>query len=257
LAKYRNQKQLLAYLSDAIMTEMKKPVDEIDFEFVDSCENLLNTLMKESTVISDETQKKIDEIIGKKLITHNKPSFKPKRKSFVKVAAFIAFFLLCSSVAVYATGPVIKDYIVKVLNSDLNQTITKDGITYKYKGKTVKYNSIEDLVSTEDLNIFYPTTFAYDASILKVLRDESGNSTVFIFDNNSLNFEISHNITINLNQYIGAELYEYDNQTFYIFDSIDESIAYTLINDDLYTLSCKSKDQLIIMINSFNFETIE
>ena len=122
---------------------------------------------------------------------------------------------------------------------------------------TIKYNSIDDLISAEGLNIFYPNTFAYDAKILKVLRDESENSTTFIFDNKNLNFGISHNISINLDQYTEADLYEYNNQIFYIFDSVDESIAYSLINEDLYTLGCKSKDQLIIMINSFNFEKIE
>ena len=105
--------RMITWLSDAIMTEMAKPYTEIDTEFVDSCEQLLDTLLGERRLSDNE----INDML-KNITRNNKNnraiSVKRKTKS-VFIALIAAIIFLFSCVTICAFTPIGESIVKKVL----------------------------------------------------------------------------------------------------------------------------------------------
>lgn len=253
LASYKNQEQLAQWLSDAIMIEMKKPVDEINVEFVDSCEDLLNTLMGETQLTDKEIQEHVNKIIKKNGSNIHKPKFFRRSKNLI-AASIAAIFLLCSSIAFCAFNPTVRDMLVSAIKVGLGQTVEESGITYEYIGKTIVYDTLEDLVESEKLDIKYPSEFPYDAKVLGVYRTDPIFLTVFYLDDPRVSFSIEHNTSSTPETLDYTEVVTKDGYDFYLCFKPDHVNAFLFIQNDVYNLQCETKEDLIIMINSFNFE---
>ena len=74
-----------------------------------------------------------------------------------------------------------------------------------------------------------------------------------------MTFKIQQNRKLELPQDEDIEILEYNNISFYIYDTefSDYIFAYALIDDDLYSLSCDSKEKIIEMIYNLNFERLK
>jgi len=118
------------------------------------------------------------------------------------------------------------------------------------------YKSIEDFLDSENLKICYPTQIAYDIKISSIVKTND-NQTIFYFMNPRVAFEIYHDNCKDLTQFSEAELINYNDYYFYIFESEDLFYAYAMIKNDFYVLSCDSKEELIEMIHSFSFERLK
>ena len=249
----KESQRLTSWLADAIMTEMAKPEEEIDVEFVESCENLLNTIMGEKKLTDEEIEVRVNKIMESRA----NPRVVPKKRKTAFIAIIAAVVFLISGITVCATTP-ISQYILKTLDLGLNESVSGEGIVYSYGGKSINYASIEEFLDAEDLKICYPEKFAYDIKLSQILKIETEDQIVFKFDNPIIVFEIYQNKEIDESQFIKAEIIEYNGYSFYIYNSNDNtSIAYFVINSNLYNLGCDSKEKLIEMIHSLNFERIE
>ena len=253
LAKYKNKEQLAQWLSEAIMIEMKKPINEIDVEFVDSCEALLNTLMGEPQVADSEVQEQIDKIMKKQGSNVHKPKFFRRSKNLI-AASIAVIFLFCSSVAFCAFNPTILDMLLTAIKAGVGQPVEEQGVTYEYLGKTIIYDTVEDLVESENLDIKYPSEFPYNAKVVEVLRPEEDNITVFCFDDLRVSFHIEHNTLATYNMLDYDEVVAKNEYVFYLCYKDSYVAAFLFSQNDLYTLTSDTKEDLMIMINSFDFE---
>ena len=248
----KESQRLASWLADAIMTEMAKPEEEIDVEFVESCENLLNTIMGEKKLSDEEIEVRVNKIMEKR----SKPRSVPKKRKTAFIAIIAAVVFLLSGITVCATTP-ISQYILKTLDLGLNQSKSEGEITFINNGERTSYKSIEDFLDSENLRICYPEIFPYNTKVEEILRYEN-DQTFFVFNDPRISFKIQHNNS-ELPQDEDAELLELNNIIFYLFSSdySNKISAYALIGNDFYVLSCDSKELLIEMIHSFNFERLE
>ena len=182
------------------------------------------------------------------------PVRRRSKPALIALIAAVIFVLSC--VTVCATTP-LGENILKALDFSLNQSFSDDDKSYVYGGKSVYYDTLEEFLDEENLEICFPKKFSYDIEISQILSPESKDQTIFVFDDPRIVFEIYHNKELDQTQLETAEIIEFNHYSFYICNSDNTIIAYSEINDDLYILGCDSKDQLIEMIYSFNFERIE
>ena len=246
--KYITKEKLIQLLDDAIENEIQKPTEETDMEFVTECEHLINALMgNEHEYTNEDAERYFAEIMKKKNVKKNTIFIQSKRV----IAASIAVFIILGGITLYAFNPTVRDLILKTLNLEIGQTISEGGVTYEYKGKSTSYNTIEELLKEKNLNIVYPTQCAYDAQITRIIRTESNDITIFNFSNATIELIISHNSTISTSIFENAEIVS-NNYTFFITSKSEHYTAYTIINGDLYTIKCDTKENLLLMINSFN-----
>ena len=251
----RSQKRshrLVKWLADAIMIEMEKPYDEINVEFVESCENLLNTLMGEKKLSDKEINDRVNEIMERSGKNYAVPVRRRSKPALIALIAAVIFVLSCVTVCATTT---LDEYILKSLDLDINQCVTDDRITYSNKGKNTIYSTIPELLEEENLNICYPEKIAYDIAIEKIIHTET-NETFFSFSDAKVSFDIYHNDYRDLSVYNISEIIEYNNFSFHLVYTNDYNSAYANINNDFYVLVCDSKEQLLDMIYSFNFERI-
>ena len=261
MRKENSKSKKLKWIADALMSEVQKPEEEIDWEYVKLCEILLSSFLPQRRLSKWGIKKRVNQILnrrasGSSFLEENKAKpvsykFKP---AFVALIAAVVLMLSCVTVCATTT---FDENILKALNLGVNQSFEDAGITYTYHGKSVKYKTIEELLGTENLNICYPEKNAYNAKLLKILRDETNIQTTFVYDDPRINLVIIHNNKPDINQLVGLECIEYNDYMFYLICLDVEFTAITIINNDLYTLKCDDKDQLFEMIYSFNFERIK
>ena len=140
-------------------------------------------------------------------------------------------------------------FVVATFNMYLN-SFEEDDITYIHAGKNVQYDNIEDILEKENLDIRYPRYFPYNATIKEVGYIESENKIFFTFNKNQIQFTIKKNTTIDENFIKNADTIIVKDLCFYINERKTCFVAYASINNDLYTLQCDSKEELLKMINS-------
>jgi len=248
----KESQRLASWLADAVMTEMAKPEEEIDVEFVESCENLLNTIMGEKKLTDEEIEVRVNKIMEKR----SKPRSVPKKRKTAFIAIIAAVVFLISGITVCATTP-ISQYILKTLDLGLNESVLGEGITYTYNGKSTSYKSVEEFLDAGNLEICYPEYLPYNARINEIRVNKNTDRIVIYTNDSRINFAVEFNKTLDSIQTLNAEIIEYGNNIFYIFTQVDCAISYAIINNDLYILSCDSKEPLMKMIYGLNFERLE
>ena len=246
--KNMTKEELIEWLDNAIEIETKKPTNEIDMDFVTECEQLINVLMGNYHEYTDEdAERYLAEIEKREKAKKNTFFIRSKKALAASVAVFIIFL---GGFAVYASSPVVREFIHNVLNLDMGQGLEQDGITYVFLGQSFRYKNIETLLESENLNIKYPTNIPYNAYIKKVRYIETEENIYFTFSDERIQFTISKNKELSIGLIQNAETVTIDNLIFYINSKNNCFIAYSIINSDLYTLQCDSKEELIKMIKS-------
>ena len=88
------QEELLKWLAEAIHTETDKPENEIDWDFVEECENLMNSLYGDTPYYTkEEAEKRIAQIIGKEPETKKTGSKLNKKTIIALILAFTSRML--------------------------------------------------------------------------------------------------------------------------------------------------------------------
>lgn len=260
MRKKNSKSKKLKWIADALMNEIEKPEEEIDWEYVKLCEILLSSFLPQRKLSKWEIKKRVNQILnrrasGSSFLEENKAKpvsykFKP---AFVALIAAVVLMLSCVTVCATTT---FDENILKALNLGVNQSFENNGITYIYGGKSVNYKSIDEFLDSENINICFPEKIAYNAKLLKILRDETISYTIFVFDDPRISFEIHHETQPDPTQFEDAEIVNFKNYFFYILGDM-QNIAGAIINNDYYILQCEDKNQLLEMIYSFNFERID
>ncbi len=261
MRKENSKSKKLKWIADALMSEVQKPEEEIDWEYVKLCEILLSSFLPQRKLSKWGIKKRVNQILnrrasGSSFLEENKAKpvsykFKP---AFVALIAAVVLMLSCVTVCATTT---FDENILKALNLWVNQSFEDNGITYIYGGKSVNYKTIDEFLDSEKINICYPEKIAYNANLLEILRDETISQTTFVYDDTRLSFIIEHDRPIDIKRYSDSEIVKHNNHIFYILYSDLNVTAITVINNDFYTLKCDSKDYLLEMIYSFNFERIQ
>ena len=252
LISVKDPQQLSKWLADAIFVEISKPEDDIDMDFVDECQSLIDILMNAPEYTDEEIETRFNRIITKATARNNK--IKPKNRfrfrfKSVLVASIIIFVFFGFSVGLFAFNPSVRNMVLSFFKA--GQTVEGDGITYEYLGENKIYDSVESLIESEGLDIKFPTILPEGVRLEKVLKPEI-NRIVFVFSDSTFCFEIVHNSNVDASSSNYVENFKTANYDFYICYINSMYYAYSNIKDDLYVLSSTSKEVLLEVLNSFN-----
>ena len=192
-SKRMTRAEMIQWLGDAIRTETEKPFDEIDYDFVDECGNLLDELMGESAALSEsEIKERVAKLTAGVHDSDVSKGIKIKRRNLWKIAVAAAV-VLCMGVTVFAV-PALREIVISALQLDVGKSVENDGITYINGGTVNTYENIDLLISAENLDIL---SFEDSQGVLEIISIdylEDADTTIISFNDPSVYFEILHNI---------------------------------------------------------------
>ena len=254
MSSLKDPQQLSKWLADAISVEISKPEDDIDMDFVDECQSLINILINAPEYTDEETETRFNRIITK--VTEREHKIKPKNRfrfrfKSVLVASIIIFIFFGFSVGLFAFNPSVRNMVFSFFEA--GQTIEGDGITYLYLGENKIYENIESLIESEGLDIKFPTILPEGIQVKKIHKPEAGDRTTFFFSDDKTFLTINHNSPEDPSTYDYNETYG-NKYTFFLVMKGGLYIAYANIEGDLYSIIGGSRDSLISFINCYDYE---
>lgn len=199
----------IQYIEKMIVKELNKSRSKVDMEKVRYYERLVVEIGGEVCTKSEEELsenllniKKRADTINKVHARHSmtKGNLSPKKR--IAVALIAAIILVFSSFSIYAVSmggygkawEAISSSIVDFFNSGKEKDTIK-GITIIKADYSKEYDSIEDLVKNEELNILYPAELPDGLeikSVNQVFYDNEKYKIVFIFNYNNISMEITN-----------------------------------------------------------------
>lgn len=168
--------QKIDRLTDIINAELSKPESQRDLDLIQECCDYIKDLMPQSSKLSDEELKaKCDAL--KASAQETKVEKKRSHRLSRRTAAVIIAAALIASVGLVtaaATGLIgkaasyVAEHISELLGMDPGDEKEGDGITVVKNGQYTKYDTVEDLLTGEGLDIMYPAVLPERVSIEKV-----------------------------------------------------------------------------------------
>lgn len=237
---------------------------EPDMSFLDTCYDAMHKFEDYSKDISDE---KIQELGDKAYIEFAQKQMtastakKPRRffKRFATAcAAMFAVCFLSFSVAAVALGSYsaaweyISSNVSAILKWDCNKDV--DGITIIKSDYTKKYDTIEELLVAENLDILYPASLPEGVKIERVriiAYDDGKEKYSFIFNTDYHTIQIANYFSIDLNKLVNHSVYTINNIDYYIIlthDGFYQAISHH--NNMEYTFTSKTYNDLIYILSN-------
>lgn len=186
--------QKIDRLTDIINAELSKPESQRDLDLIQECCDYIKDLMPQEARHSEEELKaKCDTLKAKAQVMPEKKKrlHKISRKA---MAAIIAAALIVSIgiVTAAATGLIgkaasyVAEHVSELLEMEPGDKKELDGMTIIKNGHYTKYDTIEDLLTNEGLEIMYPTVLPEGVHIEKIWLIPEGDTAKY-----SVAFEMS------------------------------------------------------------------
>lgn len=236
-----------------------------DMDIIRQCSEILDKRNKSNKLNEDE----ISDIINKTKSEHvtvinaeNSPStVTPQRKirfvlKRIAIAAAAIMIMMTTTIAIAAAfGVDMFKYIRNITGEPDGTTVNVDEFTFYNAGKTKKYDSIQEMVESENLDIMYPTSFPEDTKIRTVWLSDTTNYEnvvqIITFDT-EVGVQIELNsIELNHIEYSSSSdmIYEHNGLIYYI-SRAEAYVATCYYNKNTYYISAKNYEDLIFIINN-------
>ncbi len=250
-----DKETLIRFLGDVIEAEMDKPDDEINLGLIEECEGFLAELMSDVTISDEQMQRNIAKIKGMAVpreITPIRPRRMPRPR---RIAAVIlaAVLLLGGSLTAYAFVPAFRDMVRNVLHLSSGDSIDGDGVTYVYNGERKRYDSIEDWVASENLDILYPHKLPDGLVIRNIIASNNGEVPMYniSFDDGITGIVILHNEIDTSTLHKESELYENNYGILsYILTSENAVTSVIVHNGYTYYISTNTLDDMMSILEN-------
>ena len=206
-----NKIELIRKLEILRELEMKKPINEIDTDFIDEIV-LFGLELKglKATLTPEEVEEKVRKIpFVEKTTTLNTPptsvkgrATKVKSHKILLIAAIIsilvAIFTLSSIAFDWNIFDELKNRFGTVADTPVNEEIDVGGFTVVRRGEFISYDTIENALKKERINILYPTKLPQNFVLNQILLyEENGkNKITFVFDDEKLLYSVLLNETV-------------------------------------------------------------
>ncbi len=248
--------------------EMKKPINEIDTDFIDEI-NLFGLELKglKATLTPEEVEEKVRKIpFVEETTTLNTPptsvkgrATKVKSHKILLIAAIIsilvAIFTISSIAFDWNIFDELKNRFGTVADTPVNEAVDVNGVTVIMRGETFSFDNIEEFLEKEKFAVLYPTKLPENISLKQVVLQQTDrtNEINFVFN------EFDFTYTITLHEKLPSEVFsnkteiiKVDGIDCYIFDKTDVNIVqiYFEYNNDLYLLNYNNKQDLIEVIEN-------
>lgn len=250
-----DKETLIRFLGDVIEAEMNKPDDEINLGLIEECDGFLAELLSDVTVSDEQMAENIAKIKGMAApcaITPICPRrlLRPRRL----VAAILAAALLIGgSLTAYAFVPAFRDMVRNVLNLDSGEAIDGEGVTYIYSGKASTYQSIDELVQKENLDILYPHDLPDSLRIKSIIGSGEGDGLIYniAFSDGVTGIDIeSGEIDISTLYKESEKFVNSQNITSYILVNEEKVVSTTVHNGWTYYITANTVDAMKVILEN-------
>lgn len=259
LNEYELEK-LIDYETENVINSKTEP----DMSFLNACYEALGKYKDYKNIISEED---VNEIAGnayQQYLSAQISNAKPKKRNriFTKVAisfASVCLVLLSSfSVMALAMGGYsqawnyISTHVHEILHMDEKKK-TVDGIEIIKSDYTQKYETIEELLREENLDILYPSALPNGYQMEKIVLKNSDDKSeyIFLFNTSNINFYVTKYFSIDIGKLEYLEIYKVCDADFYITqlpDNVFQAIAH--VNEMEYTIICSNYDELVLILSN-------
>jgi len=248
--------------------EAEKPVEEMDVSLVMACVELILELRGETVNFTpEEVEEKVRKIpFVEETTTLNTPpksvkgrSTKVKSHKILLIAAIISILI-----AIFAVSSIAFDWNIfdelknrfgTVADVPINQELDANGITVVSRGDFFTYDSLEEALKSQHINILYPIKLPDDTTLEKLMlyQIDSINEIIFVFSNTNLSFSVS--IQQSVPEWVlvdATEIMIIENLDCYIIDMNDVNVVQMFFEykDNLYEINYTNKQELIEIIEN-------
>ena len=214
--------------------------DETDSEQYDEkFKEMVKNAMGSTTTFKDSVAKKKE--------------FQKRPKKVLLVAAIVVILIVSSSLIASAFGFNILDFLRDLVSKPVGTVVEKEGITYINGGHSKKYETIYELMESEEISIMFPTIFPGSTTISSVQVGEGFNSRLIV-DFITSNPNICVTVYIDTKKQeadVNLETYVFRNQT-YLIKHEDLYYAFTYIGNDYYSIQAETYEDLVLIIKNMN-----
>ena len=252
-----------------IDAELEKGSEEIDYDLLEECAKLDAELPDTDFEISEsEYAAGLERIKALVPATEHKETkvLKPKKKTKKSVriiailAASLAVLLLSLTVVAAVQGMTLSEFIIDniktVFDMDTGDKLDDAGVSLIKNGELIKYSSIEDAISSINIDLLYPTYLPDGIKVERIAifdADDNG-SKVISYVTNNINFsvEIHSNNRLPSSAELNSTIFENDIAKFYIMKMDDTFYqVVTLYNNMSYSITYNDYDELIKILDAF------
>lgn len=239
--------EMIRWLGDAIRVETEKPFEDVDYDFVDECGKLLDTLMGTTALTEQEIREKVKKLQKK---TASSTHRIPKRPLRILIAAAIVLLMGITVMAV----PFTRQYIASALHLDTGESSVVDGITCLYNGTEKTYPSAEAFMESEGLHFSLPHATSDKYAVQKIVCAGDTNIVVLQLADPSIYYEIwigdndIERFAVTTTQYHWGEFTTYLTTT--EISGIITYYSYTLVGNDIHSITAHNLEEIENLISS-------
>ena len=251
-----NNKEMYEAVKNILDKEKRKKFNK-DLELIDECVETLLMLRGydiENIDVQAEISKErtLDKIRNETSDNQSRILFK---KKYVLVTIIIISFMVLFQIGAMAfgTNPIVEMYNFFIANTDIT-TVTKDGITFTYLDNTKPYNSIEELIKKENLDIVYPSELPKEIKFENIRKyDVDGYTKYFLtFNEEQLNWQINEKHNTSIDKLDSYKKVIINNLEYYILNENTTCEIIFFYNNYEYYISYTDYDTLIYIIENLN-----
>lgn len=262
---FPSNEQLIAYLNQTIDKELDKKFDEQDMDLIDECIAFLNDIEGNKYAPDDKTKEENLAALSKafeEVRTIKKGNMKHiSIFSWKKIAATACAAVILLVLSVFATAAsqnitpleVLDKWGASILNLPYDKKVEACGMTFIRNSSVVKYNTIEDLLKSEQLEILYPARMPEDIKIDSVLLTEQkeGTHVIFIFNNQDVFFSVFlYEAYPKIKEYSRFDVLTINGVDCYLSMLDEKHNAIFYYDSKTYSVSAKEYDTLILLLNN-------
>ena len=248
--------------------EAEKPVEEMDVSLVMACvESILELRGETVSFTPEEVEEKVRKIpFVEETTSLNTPpesvksrSTKVKSRKILLIAAIIsiliAIFAVSSIAFEWNIFDELKDRFGMVFNTPVNEEVDTNGVTITMNGESVVYNTLEDALKNEGINVLYPTKLPENIILdnISFYEEYEKEKVTFAFNDENLIYSIvfKQMLTIDLKS-VANEVIEINGIQCYIIEmpDIKTTQIYFEYNGNVYETSYTDKQELIEIIHN-------
>ena len=237
---------MIAELERIIRAEEAKPEAERDLSLIDDC---IKEIAEIKGVKAEFSEEEVAKITDKLIQTAEKTK---KRKRFVRlVAGIAAMFVIVTGVTACAVNPALVNWFKMIVRMPFGSIIEQNKITYIYQGTSLEYNNIEDALSSNKLDVFYPNILPGNTTIkhIEILDENDFKVISFKFNNSDFHYTIQlDNENTKWEQTVVSEI-EANGLHFDVYFMSEYYIAVSEIGGNTYIVQSKNTSDLILVIS--------
>ena len=253
------KENIYRYLNQIIDRELDKP--EPDMELVDECNALLDDIDQGKYGPNPDVKaRQLQELYleyRKKQNRNKVIQFRSKWAKLVPAACVILMLVGVPITVAAVNGISPRDLIAqlgnKILSWNVGETVEFEGISLIRNGESIKYDSIEDCVIKENLDIYYTSWLPDGVYIDSVvaMTTEDYEELIVIYSDESITFSVVEGSSVNYNdgnQITDNQIAIHDSIAYYRIGN-DKYFAEIILDNKMYNISAKSYEDMVGILN--------